>query len=85
MDNLQDLQSLGVTLPSPAYIFGAVVFGIIGIAAYRYGKKTERKTTKWIGVALMLYPYAISETWLMYVVGAGLCAGLFFYRGGDRS
>ena len=82
MDNLQDLQSLGFTLPSPAYIFGAVVFGIIGIAAYRYGKKNQRKMTKWLGVALMLYPYAISETWLMYVVGAGLCAGLFFDRGG---
>jgi hypothetical protein len=82
MDSLQDLQSLGFILPSPAYIFGAVVFGIIGIAAYRYGKKTERKPTKWIGVALMLYPYAISETWLLYVVGAGLCAGLFFDRGG---
>jgi len=56
MGNLQDLQSLGLTLPSPAYIFGAVVFGIIGFAAYRYGKKAQRTTTKWLGVALMLYP-----------------------------
>ena len=85
MDSLQDLQSLGFTLPSPAYIFGAVVFGIIGIAAYRYGKKTERKATKWIGVALMLYPYAISETWLLYVAGVALCAGMFFDRGGART
>jgi hypothetical protein len=81
MDDLQNLQSLGFSLPSPAYIFGAVIFGIIGFAAYRYGKKTQRKTTKWIGVALMLYPYAISETWLLYVVGAALCAGLFYDRG----
>jgi chromate transport protein ChrA len=82
MDSLQDLQSLGFTLPSPAYIFGAILFGIIGIAAYRYGKKTKRKATKWIGVALMLYPYAISQTWLLYVAGAALCAGMFFDRGG---
>ena len=80
MDNLQDLQSLGLTLPSPAYIFGAIVFGIIGFAAYRYGKTAQRKTTKWLGVALMLYPYAISQTWLLYVAGAALCAGLFFDR-----
>ena len=81
MGNLQDLQSLGLTLPSPAYIFGAVVFGIIGFAAYRYGKKAQRSTTKWLGVALMLYPYAISQTWLLYVAGAALCAGLFLDRG----
>ena len=81
MDGLQDLQSLGFTLPSPAYIFGAIVFGIIGIAAYRYGKKTRRNATKWLGIALMLYPYAISETWLLYVVGVALCAGPYFDRG----
>ena len=81
MDNLLELQSLGFTLPSPAYIFGAVVFGIIGFAAYRYGKKTQRNTTKWLGVALMLYPYVISQTWLLYVAGAVLCAGLFLDRG----
>jgi len=45
MDNLQDLQSLGLTLPSPAYIIGAIVFGIIGFAAYRYGKKASVRTT----------------------------------------
>jgi len=78
MENLQDLQSLGLTLPSPAYIFGAIVFGIIGFAAYRYGKKSQRKTTKWLGVALMVYPYAVSQTWLLYIVGTALCAWLFF-------
>lgn len=77
MDNLQDLHSLGLTLPSPAYIFGAIVFGIIGFAAYRYGKKSQRKTTKWLGVALMVYPYAVSETWLLYVAGTALCAWIF--------
>jgi len=35
---------------------------------------------KWIGVALMLYPYAISQTWLMCAMGVGLCIGLYFMR-----
>jgi len=77
LDQLKTLETLGFTLPSPAYIFGAVVFGIIGYAAYRYGKKASLQTTKWIGVALMLYPYAISGTWLLYIVGTGLCIGLY--------
>ncbi len=69
---------LSLSLPSPAYLFGSILFGLIGFAAYRYGKRTGRKLTKYLGVALMLYPYAISETWLMYVVGIVLCGGLVF-------
>ncbi len=80
MDQLQNLQSLGLTLPSPAYIFGAVLFGIIGYAAWRYGKKSSLVYTKWIGMALMLYPYAISKTWQLYAVGGALCVGLYFFR-----
>ncbi|CAN7718884.1 hypothetical protein LJR290_007160 [Variovorax sp. LjRoot290] len=76
MGNLQTLQSLGISLPSPAYILGAVLFGLIGFVAYRYGKRTGRQRSKWLGVALMLYPYAIAQTWLLYVVGAALCVGV---------
>ncbi len=82
MNELKALESLGLSLPSPLYIFGALVFGIVGFAAYRYGKKAALPVPKWIGVALMLYPYAISTTWLLYAVGAGLCLGLYIYRQG---
>ena len=54
------------------------MFGIIGFASWRYGKKVGRRCTKWFSVALMVYPYAIPQTWLLYVAGAALCAGLFF-------
>ncbi len=81
MDELAQLQSLGFTLPSPAYIFGAIVFGLIGAGAFRYGRKRAQPLKVWLGVALMLYPYAVSRTWLMYVVGLALCAGLFIDRG----
>ena len=80
MDDLNALQSLGFSLPSPAYLFGAIMFGFIGYAAYRYGKKASLGTAKWIGVSLMLYPYVISQTWLLYVVGGFLCFALYLYR-----
>ena len=80
MDELKTLDAMGFSLPSPAYLFGALLFGLIGWAAYRYGKKLSIQTVKWIGVALMLYPYAISETWLLYVVGSALCIALYFFR-----
>lgn len=80
MDELKAVESLGLTLPSLAYIFGALLFGIIGIAAYRYGKKAGLAAPKWIGAALMLYPYGVSETWVLYAIGAGLCVALYGYR-----
>jgi len=80
MDELKTLESLGFAMPSPAYIVGALFFSIIGYAGYRYGKKSEHSAPLWIGVALMLYPYLISETWLMYAVGCALCVALYVYR-----
>ena len=80
MDNLSAVHALGFTLPTPAYLLGAILFGIMGFAAYRYGKKAARPHPKWIGVTLMLYPYAVSETWLMYAVGLGLCVALYWFR-----
>ena len=66
--SLDNLGSLGLTLPSPAYIAGAILFSIIGYAAYRYGKKQSLAGPKWIGIALMLYSYVTPETWMMYAV-----------------
>jgi hypothetical protein len=80
MNELAALQTLGLELPSPVYLFGAIVFGLVGMVAFRRGRKTGRKRTLWLGVALMLYPYAISATWLLYAVGAALCAGVYLDR-----
>jgi apolipoprotein N-acyltransferase len=80
MDDLATLQALGFELPSPAYIVGAIVFGLIGLAAFRHGRKTGRRRTLWLGVALMIYPYAVSRTWLLYAVGVALSIGIFADR-----
>jgi hypothetical protein len=80
MEELDTLRTLGLTLPTPAYLVGAILFGIVGFVAYRFGKKAGVPTTKWLGVALMLYPYAVSQTWLLYAIGVALCAALYFYR-----
>lgn len=77
MDASVPLESLGFTMPSPAYLFGAIVFGLIGWAAFRLGRRLERPATRWLGLALMLYPYLVSRTWLLYAVGAALCAAIY--------
>lgn len=80
MDELNALQQLGLTLPSPAYIVGAVLFGVVGIVAFRQGKLKQRPRTKWLGVALMLYPYLVSPTWALWAVGLGLTAAVWWDR-----
>ena len=72
MNELQQLESLGLTLPSPAYLAGAILFGIFGYVAYRRGRKTTESALTWSGLALMLYPYGVSQTWLLWAVGSAL-------------
>ncbi len=74
----ENLAALGFTLPSTTYIVGLVVFGIAGYIAYSYGKRMSIPATKWIGVALMLYPYVVSATWLLYLIGLALCVGAYY-------
>lgn len=80
MDELSSLQAMGFTLPTPAYFFGMIVFGLIGYVAYRFGKKNANQHIKWLGVVLMFYPYAVASTWLMYLIGFGLCGAIYYYR-----
>lgn len=83
MNDLKAVETFGLVLPTPSYLFGAILFGLLGFAAFRYGKKTSRPYVKWLGVALMLYPYAITQTWLLYAVGFLLCAGIYWFK--DRT
>jgi hypothetical protein len=80
VDEFKNLGSIGLELPSPAYLFGAILFGIIGFVLYRYGKRAANTASIWVGVLLMLYPYFISGTWELYAVGSGLCLSLYIFR-----
>ncbi len=73
MDSLDALGTLGLEIPSPPYIVGAILFGIIGMAVFRRGRTASNAALTWTGVGLMLYPYALSQTWTLWVVGILLC------------
>lgn len=77
MDALTNLGSLGLELPTPAYIFGAIFFGIVGYVAFRRGRKVSRPELTWAGVVLMVYPYGVSQAWLLWALGLGLSAWLY--------
>jgi hypothetical protein len=79
MNDLKQLESLGLVLPTPAYLFGAILFGILGWVAYRRGRQKPDTVLTITGIALMLYPYAVSDTWMLWLLGGGLL-GLVYSR-----
>jgi hypothetical protein len=67
-------------MPSPANLFGQLVFGVIGAGAFMYGKKVAGWRAMSIGSALAIYPWFVDPTWLIYTIGAALTAALFVFR-----
>lgn len=78
MDALHQLSALGLDLPSPAYFIGAILFGIVGWIAFRRGRKTSASSLTWVGLALMLFPYVIPQTWLLWTIGTALSGWVYF-------
>ena len=50
LDELRAVEPLGFALPTPAYLAGAILFGFVGFAAYRYGKKHPVRTRNGSGL-----------------------------------
>ena len=63
---------------SLATILLAVLFGLIGFAAFRHGKKNHEPRPLFLGVALMAYGYFVSNAWVSLGIGTLLTILLFF-------
>src|SRR5438309_621120 len=72
-------QSTMVNL-SAANLIGGLVFGSIGFVAFVYGKRMNLWKPMFLGIALMVYPYFVSNDLLMIAIGTIGTAGLFFLR-----
>ncbi|MCC7407835.1 MAG: hypothetical protein IT442_07165 [Phycisphaeraceae bacterium] len=68
-------------MPSTSALIAMILFSVIGMAAFTYGKKQAAWQSMVLGVALMCYPYFVSTTWLLYGIGTALTAALFVFRG----
>ena len=65
---------------SPAALFGSLLFGAVGLAAFIYGKKMLLFRPMAIGIVMMAYPYFVAQTWLIYAIGCILCLALYLFR-----
>lgn len=68
------------TMFSPANLIGQLLFGTIGLVAFRLGKSRMAWGPVFWGLGLMAFPYAVATTTQLYVVGTALTAGLWFFR-----
>jgi len=65
---------------SGANLIGGLLFGSIGFVAFVYGKRMHVWKPMFLGIALMVYPYFITNDAVMYVIGIFGSAALFFLR-----
>jgi len=77
MDEQELRALLWSLLPSPAYLIAAFAFGLLGMAAFYYGRKKPNKRVKWLSVGLMFYPYFIgSDIRMLYGTGVAFCIAI---------
>ena len=74
------MQDLGLGGLTPASIGVAILFSLVGFAAFRYGKKNGEPRPLFLGIALMAYGYFVSNVWISAGIGALLTLSLFFPR-----
>ena len=55
-----------------------MLFGTIGFGFFSYGKKQNAMVPLFTGVALMVFPYFISNVYMLVIVGAALMALPYF-------
>lgn len=65
---------------NPYNILAGFIFGTIGWGAFMYGKRLDLWQPRAIGLALMVYPYLISNSWLLWGTGVGLLVLQGFYH-----
>ena len=61
-------------------IVGGFIFGSIGMVVFMHGKKERKYKPLVMGIVLMAYPYFITNTFLLYTAGIGLCFLCFYWR-----
>jgi len=63
-----------------ATLLWGVIFGAIGMGFFVYGKRQSAPIPLVCGIALMVFPYFVSNVWGTVAVGALLMAIPYFVR-----
>jgi predicted membrane protein len=67
-------------MDSSAQIMWGMLFGAIGLGFFIYGKRQRAIVPFVVGVTLFIFPYFISNVYLLVLVGVVLVAIPYFIR-----
>jgi hypothetical protein len=76
---LQQSQEIFAMDGTSQLIWG-MIFGAIGLAFFTYGRKQQAPVPLVSGISLLIFPYFISNVYLLVMVGFGLMALPYFVR-----
>ena len=62
------------------YFFWGALFGMIGIAYFMYGRKQSKTWPMIFGGLLIVFPYFISNMYVMLGIGVTLTVLPYFFR-----
>ena len=65
---------------NPSSLLWGVLFGSVGLGYFIYGKRQRAPVPLLSGVALMVFPYFISNSTLLVLAGVALAAIPYFVR-----
>ncbi len=61
-----------IELPEPLALFGMVLFSLIGMWAFKEGRREANIKLLLLGIALLGYGYFFSGAWQVWAIGTGL-------------
>ena len=67
-------------MPDPSDLIAMLIFSVIGIIAFKNGKRELNIPRIALGLVLMIYPYFVPEGLWLWLTGAGLTGLLFVFR-----
>ena len=71
---------MGEAQLSMSSLLWGLLFGSAGLGFFLYGKKQQAVVPLFCGLALMIFPYFVSNTILLVAIGAALIALPYFIR-----
>ena len=67
---------------TPGMIITGAIFGAFGVYAFNRGRKRQDGILMAIGVALLVYPWLVTNLFLNVLIGVALSAAFYYKRNG---
>jgi predicted membrane protein len=73
-------QATGETALNTSWLLWGLLFGSVGLGFFIYGKRQKAFVPLICGLLLMIFPYFVSNTFLLVAIGIALMAVPYFVR-----